>query len=304
MELSPKHPARAKFRFCLPPDSPDEAVVKLNQFYDERGAPPLTFVPYSPAAPRELSEIPPGSPIGPVILPFSSPCSQPDNAAAKGEDVGDHVTTAKFPTTKPDAHRHSGLAGKAGIVAAVHRTPNFLQPATRGAATDNVVGQYALHRHSTETWLMLYRKVHVSAVIESFCGSGWRYKIQPELAWIRSFRKHRHFPDDVFAVKMRASRVLHFHMRMANARVTHSTLWAWYHFRRNFYFGIPPEHRRFAIFCQACLRQFKVTPFWTLMALICPWHPQVKTSTIFYGVQAFRWCKYCGQECVLDCFPL
>ena len=62
-----------------------------------------------------------------------------------------------------------GLAGKAGIVAAEHRTQNFYQPAaaTRSAATDNMVSQYALHRHSTETWLTLYRKVHVSAVIES-----------------------------------------------------------------------------------------------------------------------------------------
>ena len=144
----------------------------MNQFYDERGAPPLAFVPYSPAAPCELSEIPRGSPIGPIVLPFSSPCNQRDNAATKGEDVGDHVTTAKFPTTRPDAHRRSGSAGKAGIGAAVHQTPIFLQPTTRGAATDNLVGQYALHRHSTETWLMLYHKVHVSAVIGSFCGSG------------------------------------------------------------------------------------------------------------------------------------
>jgi hypothetical protein len=104
MELSPTHLVRARFRFWLTPDSPDEAVAKLNQFYDERGAPPLTFIPYSPAAPRELSEIPPGSPIGPVILPFSSPCSQSANAAAKGEDISDHVTTAKLPTTKSDAH--------------------------------------------------------------------------------------------------------------------------------------------------------------------------------------------------------
>ena len=28
----------------------------------------------------------------------------------------------------------------------------------------------------------------------------------------------------------------------------------------------------------------------------------MKTSTIFYGVQAFKWCKYCGKY-VLDVFP-
>ena len=120
MELSPTHPARAKFRFCLPPDSPDEAVAKLSQFYDGRGAPPPTIVPYSPAAPRELSEIPPGSPIlaiGPVSLPFSFPCQQ-DIAAAEGEGGahGGSTTLANmFPkATIPDAHLHSGLAGTAG----------------------------------------------------------------------------------------------------------------------------------------------------------------------------------------------
>ena len=120
MELSPTHPARAKFRFCLPSDSPDQDVAKLKQFYDERGAPPLSFEPYSPAAPRERSENPAGSPIGPTVLSFSS--RQPDSAAADGEDAGDHITTAKFPTTKPDVHRHSRLSGKAGIVAAVTDT--------------------------------------------------------------------------------------------------------------------------------------------------------------------------------------
>ena len=98
MELSPTHPACVKFRFCLPLDSPDAAVAKLNQFYDEGGVPPLTFIHDSPAAPRELSETPPGSPVGPVILPFSFSCSQPGNPAAKGGDVGDHITTTKFPT--------------------------------------------------------------------------------------------------------------------------------------------------------------------------------------------------------------
>ena len=91
MELSPTHPARAKFRFCLPPNLPDEAVAKLNQFYDERGAPPLSFEPCSPVAPREQSENPAGSPIGPTILSFSS--RQPDSAAAEGEGAGDHITT-------------------------------------------------------------------------------------------------------------------------------------------------------------------------------------------------------------------
>ena len=191
MELSPTHPARAKFRFCLLPDSPDQAVVKLRQFYDATGAPPLTFVPYSPAA-RELSEIPPGSPTRPVMLPFVFPC-QPDNAAAEDEDAahGGSTTLANmFPTTTiPNAHRHSGLAGTAGTGAAMHRTIFLLSPGTRGAAADNAIA----NRHPTETRITLCCKVHVRSAIESLCGTGWKYKIRPKLAWFRSFRKHRSF---------------------------------------------------------------------------------------------------------------
>ena len=55
----------------------------------------------------------------------------------------------------------------------VHRTQNLPKHATRGAAVENAVGQYALHRHSTETWLTLYRKAHARAVMGSSCGTGW-----------------------------------------------------------------------------------------------------------------------------------
>ena len=88
-----------------------------------------------------------------------------------------------FPTTTiPDAHLHSGLAGTAGTGAVIHRTNNLLPPGTRGAAADNAVA----NRHHTETWITLCCKVHVRFAIESFCGTGWKYKIRPELAWFRS----------------------------------------------------------------------------------------------------------------------
>ena len=130
----------------------------------------------------------------------------------------------------------------------------------------------------TETWLTLCckLKVHVRSAIESLCGTGWKYKIRPELAWFRSFRKHRSFSPDVFAVKKRAAVVLHFFVQMANANCEHSTMWAWYRFCKNFYHSSPPEQRRWALFCHLCLRQrrYKVTPYWTLFWLYNTLAPQ------------------------------
>ena len=104
--------------------------------------------------------------------------------------------------------------------------------------------------------------------LSPFAALGGKCKIRLELAWFRSFRKHRSFSPDVFAVKKRAAVVLHF-MRRANANGEHSTMWAWYWLCKNFYHISSPEQRRWALFCHLCLRQrrYKVPPIGLLLAL-------------------------------------
>ena len=310
------------FRPSFPPGSPD--ANRWTPFFDAidaRNASPAPpeleradrFVQLDPGAapftPKRVSFTPDSQGAATAALHFDAAVVQassftPKNATVSHNTPGTAAQNLLLVHPVPsDVRLHNELAILPALRALDIRGQTiYLQPSRSDLALDNGVRNT---RDPRQTWHTFFSALRMAGAFAPLLGAGWRYKIRPELAWMRSFRPHGHLPESVFTLKQRCARTLHFYMRTSTARCYHSTMWAWYSICSNFYSRAPRKLRKWALFCQTCLRQRKsASRYWTIASFIHPWFPSVVgvTATRFFGRQIMEYCKHCDKQTVVDCW--